>query len=356
MSFPSAPYVGYGQAHLILHKYDKNYNELEASENDFEKTIANEARMLLTFWRRGVEHVGTTPNLYTAFFTNGGYREFETSEDCKYIRLEFLPAISMERLPELTLTGAIEIPTQRYEIKKDSINVNHLQKRVVSRNLFDKTTATTATEVYLGKDKNGTEMYGWYLATNGVASATQSGSGLNSTSQAIEVEGGETYYKPTGTTLNCFDENDKLIVVSPLFSMEAGAYTLPDNAKYVRIGFKSPSIETLQFVKGEKPVPYETFKYGVEKVATEQYSALNEVLYRNALNGNYLPEYMKNIAEEAKRYIASNRHTFLFISDTHTTPITEYVGSLVANMTKYVPCSYIAHGGDIIDGVTDKVN
>ena len=356
LSFLSAPYAGTGQAHLVLHKYDTDYNELEASENDCEKTINNEAKMLLGFYRSGLEQHGKTLNLYAALFPNGGYREFATSEDCKYIRLEFLPVTSMERLPELTLTGAIETPTQMYEIKKDSINAKHLQKHVVSRNLFDKTTATTATEVYLGKDANGTEMYGWYLAGNGVAAVAQSGSGVNSTSRAIEVEGGETYYKPIGTTLNCFDENDNLIVVSPIFSMEAGAYTLPDNAKYVRIGFKSASIETLQFVKGKKPVPYDTFKYGVDKVATERYSALNEVLYRNALNGNHLPEYMKNIAEEAKKYIASNRHTFLFISDTHTTPITEYVGSLAANMTKYVPCSYIAHGGDIIDGVTDKVN
>jgi hypothetical protein len=354
LSFPVAVYDGYGQASLVLHKYDKDLNELEVIENDCDKTIGTETVKVFGFWRRGAEQHGVAGSLYLNLFLNGGYREFNTSEDCKYIRLEFFSYTNNpERLPDLTLTGLINKSTTRYEIKEGSIGLKQLERIIVSKNLFDKSTATTETEVYLGKNASGVEMYGWYLTGIGTVATAVSGSGLNSTSVAIKVKANTGYWKPTGTTLNIFDKDDKYV---SSVAMPENSFTTPENAKYVRIGFKSGDKDALQFVEGDKQLPYEDFKYGVEKIATEKYSPLNEVLYRNALNATYLPDYMKNIAGEARKYIASNRHTFLFISDTHTTPITEYIGSLAANMTKYIPCSYIAHGGDIIDGLTDKAN
>lgn len=224
---------------------------------------------------------------------------------------------------------------------------------VVSKNLFNRKTAHTAETTFLGYDANGKALEGWYLTGVGSVATEKSGSGVDSTSEAIAVEGGATYHKSSAATLNVFDENDKYIRPDSFFPMDAGAYIMPSNARYIRLGFKSADIDKLQFVKGEKPLPYEEYKEGIEDFSCDDYSNLSAVLSRNAVKGSYMGDYIGKIVAEANKHIASDRHTFIVMADTHSV-INQYVMSIAANLTKYIPCSCIAHCGDIINGLRDK--
>ncbi len=61
--------------------------------------------------------------------------------------------------------------------------------------------------------------------------------------------------------------------------------------------------------------------------------------------------YMQNIAEVANAHV-ENAFTFLWVTDTHVWEKDLYIGDLVAQMTKRVPCEFVAHTGDIVDGLT----
>lgn len=65
-------------------------------------------------------------------------------------------------------------------------------------------------------------------------------------------------------------------------------------------------------------------------------------------------EYMQNIADTANGYRKENALSFLWVTDTHATEKNTHIASKVAQMTKYFPCEYVAHTGDIIDGVSKK--
>ncbi len=310
------------------------------------------------------------------FVTKMGAHEFTTyseitiPEGVSGVRLSFkmgdrvLPIIEGEIVTNVTTTIKPEAVAYKLDKKMGNENANKplfvnedgdiapKETIIVSKNLFDKSTATTAKTVYLGKDKNGNEMNGWYLTGAGTVGTAASGSGVDSVSARIEVEGGKTYWKTNTSIVNAFDSEDKH--TGYVSGMEAPLAILPENAKYVRISFISRLINHLQFTEGETQIPYDEFAKGIEKFATKQYADMSTVLYRNALGREYMSAYSKKIADEANKYVRSNRHTFLAITDTHSTILTAYVASIAANMTKYVPCSYIAHCGDIIDGVKDK--
>lgn len=76
------------------------------------------------------------------------------------------------------------------------------------------------------------------------------------------------------------------------------------------------------------------------------------VLDRNSLGKPYMREYVRSIADVANKHTKPNALTFLWVTDTHTWEKDTYIGSVVAQMTKYVPCEFVAHTGDIIDGLT----
>ncbi len=76
------------------------------------------------------------------------------------------------------------------------------------------------------------------------------------------------------------------------------------------------------------------------------------LLDRHSLGKPYMREYMRDIADTANKYTKPNALTFLWVTDTHSWEKDTYVGSMVAQMTKYVPCEFVAHTGDIIDGLT----
>lgn len=301
-----------------------------------------------------------------ADYTN--YKEITFPENITGVRLSFKSAESI--YPEFwggIVTGAIIKPEAiLYKLDKnlgdenankslfvdENGDIAPKETIIVSLNLFDKNTATTAQTVYLGKDANGNDMNGWYLTGAGTVATAISGSGIDSVSARIEVEGGETYWKTHASIVNAFDLNDKYIGYTS--GMNDTLAVLPENAKYVRISFKSAMLNYLQFIKGETQFPYDDFTRGIKGFGSKQYTDISTVLYRNAIGREYMGAYNKKIADEANKYVRSNRHTFLAIADTHSTILTAYVASIAANMTKYVPCSYIAHCGDIIDGVKDK--
>lgn len=83
------------------------------------------------------------------------------------------------------------------------------------------------------------------------------------------------------------------------------------------------------------------------------------VLNRNGVGRSYQYDYMREIANIANKHTKSNALTFLWVTDTHTTlndfgfiGSSPYIGSVCAQMTKYVPCEFVAHTGDIIDGTS----
>jgi hypothetical protein len=252
---------------------------------------------------------------------------------------------------QIYVNRAIPITVERRTVKKEGLP---FACKVVSNNLFDKATSTTAESVYLGKTADGKAQYGWYLNSIGGASNGVSSTGFDSTSTAIEVENGVTYYKSHASIINLFDDNDCRVAPSEAIPFEPAYFTVPDGVKYVRISFVSAHKEVFRLIKGDKPWRLDAHKIALEGVSVEQYKELNEVLTRNGLEAGYMQQYAWDIAKEAYKYIAPDRHTFIFVADTHAQDVSNKIMCSVAEMSKYVPCSYIAHGGDIIDGKTDK--
>lgn len=319
------------------------------------------ADTMLYFERLGTGFAATS-SLIASMFPNGGRCEITVGENTKYITLAFSAYVGApERLPK-GLTLAYKEPVIEYgKIKEDKIpplGSKNFKTEVVSNNLFNKATATTQETVYIGKSTSGEPLYGWYCggAPNAVGT-TVSGDGYDSVSKAIEVEGGQSYCKnaPTGVIVNCFDENDVWIRHDQYPFAEKMIVT-PPSAKYVRLSFVSAEKDIVYFAKSVAPLNFGEYAVGVDGLSVKGIPSINEMLARNGLDKPYRNEYMWKIAEEANKYTASNRHTFLFITDTHAAFASDRLISVAAAMTKYVPCSYIAHGGDIIDGTTEKKN
>lgn len=304
---------------------------------------------ILSFERVGTGF-GASSALIASIFPNGGRCVITVGETTKYISIMFDVCTVPERLPsELTL--AYKSPILGY----GAIKVEKLPTKVVSNNLFNKATATTRKNVYLGKNSKGEPLYGWCCIIFDIIGTEAPADGFDSTSTAIEVEGGQTYFKSDYTIINYFDANDVWInATRPAFG--ATSIVTPENAKYVRISTNSSYLDKLQFINGDKSLPYDEWKMGIENFDSDNSPQINEVLARNALQYPFLQEYLWKIAEEAHKHTAPDRHTFLFISDTHAKSMSNRAMGIAANMTKYVTCSYIAHGGDIIDGISPKEN
>ena len=325
-----------GSASLRLNEYTENNEQVVTDERLSFKAIGT-----------GTVSYG----LVASIFPNGGRCTITVGATTKYIRFTFdVYYGAPERLPSgLTLT--YKSPILGY----GDIKVEKLPTKVVSSNLFNKATASTGKNVYLGKNANGEPLYGWYCILYDIIATETSSSGFDSTSTAIEVDGGQTYFKSEGTIINFFDRDD-VWINHPRPDTKAVSFVTPDNAKYLRIGFISSYIDKLQLVKGDKALPYDEWKIGIEDFDSHKSPQINEVLSRNALQYPFMQEYMWEIAEEAHKHTSPDRHTFIFVSDTHAKVMSDRTMSIVANMTKYVPCSCVVHGGDIIDGVSPKAN
>ncbi len=120
-------------------------------------------------------------------------------------------------------------------------------------------------------------------------------------------------------------------------------------------------LKTLMVQYGDTFTGYEPYitTPGLEMLKqheADQHPRLSRLLQRQGLAWSHSEEYMRQIASEANRYTSPDKMTFLFVSDTHSNKDNTYISGIAANMTKYVPCSFIAHGGDIIDGVSKKEN
>lgn len=350
-SFDNCPYDGNGGGLCSL--YLTEYKE------DLTKIVADSA---ISFQRLGTG-LGFSAHLVSSMFPNGGEAEITVGANTKYISIMFDAFLGApERLPE-GITLAYLYPVTAYgdikaeKIPENSIGFEHLKNmRVVSNNLFNKKTATTGESVYLGKSSTGTPLYGWYCsgAVDHVGTSVSS-SGYDSTSTAIEVDGGQTYCVSHATIKNFFDENDCWINHAS-YPMSSGSFVAPSDAKYMRISFSSTQKNQLQLVKGDVLLPYDEWKMGIDDFATDKSALMEELLLRHSLQSTRVQKHMWEIAEEAHKYTAHDRHTFIFVSDTHATTISNRVMSTVASMTKYVPCSYVAHGGDIVDGISPKEN
>lgn len=343
--FDTAPYEGTGICQIDIYQYDADYVE-----------ILGKSLVPALFQRLGTPY-NAAPDLFTPLFPNGGLCSITTSENCKYVRLCFsVYALNPERLP----TGwkfTYQKPVKIYTIKQDKlppIPSSKLDTKIVSNNLINKDTVTTEETVFLGYSSNGTKLEGWYLTTAGTTGVSVSGSGINSTTKPIEVIGGEVYNWTKGMTVNMFDELDRHIDI--ILTTDETTAVMPVNAKYVRLGFIYNMLSIIQFVKGTEILSLDDYKIGMDNFSIEEYPSINEVLYRNALKGDYMHKYLNDISNEANLYTAPDRLTFMLITDSHFTPQTSYIASIVANLTKYVPCSFIAHTGDIIDGIRSKAS
>lgn len=84
---------------------------------------------------------------------------------------------------------------------------------------------------------------------------------------------------------------------------------------------------------------------------TARVPRLDQLLGRDGLGKDYLYDYTRKIAEEANGHTKAKALTFLWVTDTHSYEDSTWIGSVAAQMTNYVPCSFIAHTGDIIDGL-----
>ena len=85
--------------------------------------------------------------------------------------------------------------------------------------------------------------------------------------------------------------------------------------------------------------------------ALSDFPRFEKVLSRDGLGKDYLYDYTRKIAEEANGHTKAKALTFLWVTDTHSYEDSTWIGSVAAQMTNYVPCSFIAHTGDIIDGL-----
>lgn len=123
-------------------------------------------------------------------------------------------------------------------------------------------------------------------------------------------------------------------------------------------------IDSIMIHYGDSHIDYEPYYLPInetritalEEIVTTTTQNINDIVnFTRVSLGNVIDkEYAEEIAEEANNYVGDDRHTFLFVTDTHTQNNSVYVGDIVAEMTKLVPCRYIIHGGDIIDGLTEK--
>ena len=84
---------------------------------------------------------------------------------------------------------------------------------------------------------------------------------------------------------------------------------------------------------------------------TARVPRIDRVMGRDGLGKDYLYDYTRTIAEEANGHTKAKALTFLWVTDTHSYEDSTWIGSVAAQMTNYVPCSFIAHTGDIIDGL-----
>lgn len=335
LEFEEATYTGANLATMSIFQYDSNQtliSDLSIDPIDFINKVTG-------------NYNGT--GLAVASFPLGGYRDIETGSNTAYVRFMFNNYSTVpERLPN-GWTFSRQKSTYNYAINVTS----SLPKVMASNNIFVRSEATTRENVYLGKTAGGSEMYGWYINGAGSPTTVASGSGLDSTSGRMVIAGGTTYRKPVSTILTTFDENDCLI---SLFGMNDITCNIPSSAVYARLSFISSTRNEVQVVPGVSERAYDDGTYYIPGYSTEQHSRITEVLNRNSLTWDYSGDYIRQIASEANRYTAPDRHTFIFITDTHTHPQHAYVDSIVANITKYVSCSYVAHGGDIIDGLGAK--
>lgn len=293
-------------------------------------------------------------DLKSSLYPNGGFTNIETTEDSAFIRFYIFihSQQGLSRDPSgWSMTYEKQVP--KYSVKNDAIQMDPLFKSlakfgdVYSKNLFVMENASIQTIVFLGYNASGIAQYGWYFDTYGHAASSVSGRGLDSISDFIKVSGGSIYRKPSKTILTILDSTYKVI---GSIGYGENKCTIPDNGVYVRIGFDSTEFESIQFTSGENEQDFDKGRLSIPGYSGNDVYNTYLVEKRNGLPWGYSREYALSVANEANKYTAHNRHTFAWISDTHTHPQTTHIGGLVADLTKYVHCNFVAHTGDIIDG------
>lgn len=224
----------------------------------------------------------------------------------------------------------------------------------VSNNLFVRGESTIKQDVYLGKDANDIEKYGCWLDIWGTPHSVSEGGWRDASSSAIQIIAGNTYRKSEGVIASIFDENDRFITG---LDTDVYVFAVPEDGCFIRLHFVSTWINEIYLVEGEdEPFIIDDGAYAKTGLASEQHTRLTRTLQRQGLAWNHSEAYMRKIAAEANKYTSPERSTFLFVSDTHSNITNTFISGIAANMTKYVPCRFIAHGGDIINGVSEKEN
>ena len=88
--------------------------------------------------------------------------------------------------------------------------------------------------------------------------------------------------------------------------------------------------------------------------AGDAFADLTELRIRELLFPAYIRPMLNDMAEKVRLLQNENTFSFGFITDTHTEDhIVHHCGS-ISGASKYIPLSFIAHGGDITDGFLPK--
>jgi predicted MPP superfamily phosphohydrolase len=184
-----------------------------------------------------------------------------------------------------------------------------------------------------------------------VASSTDANAGVGSPITTYEAWGtGDWHILQID-----IDETIKSIIVIYWLNDFTEGKTLEWNAVEADKVLKSLMVQYGAFTGYEPYIVTQGFEM-LKQHEADPHQRLTKVLQRQGLAWEYSEDYMRQIAAEANSYTSPDKLTFLFITDTHAHSDNIYLSGIAANLTKYVPCSFIAHGGDIIDGVSKKDN